>query len=311
MPSWKNKQKRFFNLQVQAPCESDTKGKRKAYSKSQGSKEQRQRVTAPIITLLSDFGLKDPYVAEMKAVILSICPQARIVDVSHEIEKFNIRMGAFVLASASPYFPKGTIHVAVVDPGVGTKRRALFVETEYGFFVGPDNGLLMLAAQKQGIRRVYSITNKRFMLPHVSRTFHGRDIFALVAAHLAKGCKLADFGPEIHDYAIPKFAKPRSTKKALLGEVLHVDDFGNIVTNISGAEFEKTGIREGATFRFRLKNKTIKLKFCSAYGEAPVGKSLALIGSHDFLEISTNQRNASKKLGARVGDAVAVLRTTM
>jgi len=267
-------------------------------------------VTAPLFTLLSDFGLKDPYVAEMKAVILSICPQARLVDISHEVEKFNIRMGAFVLASATPYFPKDTIHVAVVDPGVGTKRRAILVEANDAFFVGPDNGLLMLAAERHGIRHVYEITNRRYMLSRVSRTFHGRDMFAPAAAHLAKGgCKPSDFGSEIHDYVVPKFAKPRLTKKALLGEVLHIDDFGNIVTNISKAEFEKTGKREGATFHFRLRDRIVKLRFCSTYGEAAVGKSLALIGSHDFLEISTNQRNASKKFGARVGDTVAVLRS--
>lgn len=265
-------------------------------------------MTVPLVTFLSDFGLKDPYVAEMKAVVLSICPQARLVDISHEIEKFNIRMGAFVLASAILYFPKGTIHVAVVDPGVGTKRRALLVEAKRAFFVGPDNGLLMLAAERMGIRHVYEITNRRFMLSHVSHTFHGRDIFAPVAAHLANGYKPSDFGSEIHDYVVPKFVKPRLTKSALVGEVLHIDDFGNIVTNISRVEFEKTGIREGAMVRFRLRDKeVIKLKFRSTYGEVSVGKSLALIGSHDFLEISTNQGNASKKFRVRAGDTVAVL----
>jgi len=267
-------------------------------------------VTAPpVITLLSDFGLRDPYVAEMKAVILSICPQARLVDVSHEVEKFNVRMGAFVLASSASYFPEGTIHVAVVDPGVGTKRRALLVEAERAFFVGPDNGLLVLAAERQGrIRHVYSLTNRRFMLSRVSHTFHGRDIFAPVAAHLAKGSyKPSDFGSEISDYVVPKFAKPRLTKNALFGEVLHVDDFGNIVTNISRAEFEKTGIRKGAMLRLRVGDKVIKLKFCSAYGEVPVGKSLALIGSHDFFEIAVNQGNASKRFKTKVEDVVSIL----
>jgi len=261
----------------------------------------------PLITLLSDFGLKDPYVAEMKAVVLSLCPQARLVDISHEVEKFNVRMGAFVLASAASYFPEGTVHVAVVDPRVGTKRRAILVEAKDMFFIGPDNGLLMLAAERQGIRHVYNLTNRRFMLSRVSYTFHGRDVFAPVAAHLANGVKPSDFGLEISDYVVPRFVKPRLTKNALLGEVLHIDDFGNIVTNISRAEFEKTGIQKDAMFRFRLRDKTIKLKFCLTYGEVSVGKSLALIGSHDFLEISINQRNASKKFGAKVGDALNVL----
>jgi len=262
---------------------------------------------APVVTLLSDFGAKDPYVAEMKAVILGICPKARLVDVSHEIEKFNIRMGAFVLASAAPYFPKGTIHAAVVDPGVGTKRRAILVETRKAFYVGPDNGLLMLAAQKQGISHVYNIANPRYMLSKVSKTFHGRDIFAPVAAHLAKGCLPSGFGPEIRDYVVPRFAKPRLTRKALLGEVLHVDDFGNVITNISVEDFRKTGIEEGSMLRLGLKGRVSRLRLCSAYGEAQVGKPLAVIGSHDFLEVSVNQGDASKRFGARVGDAVAVL----
>jgi S-adenosylmethionine hydrolase len=261
----------------------------------------------PIITLMSDFGLKDPYVAEMKAVITSICPEARIVDVSHEIEKFNTRMGAFVLASAAPYFPKDTIHVAVVDPGVGTRRRPILVETKHGFFVGPDNGLLLLAAQKQRIRHVYNITNPSYMLSRVSKTFHGRDVFAPAAAHLASGSDSTDFGPEIKDYIIPKFSKPESTANELRGEVLHIDDFGNIITNIGDTDFEKTRIKEGSTFQLRLKAKNLTLKFCSAYGEAQIRKPLALIGSHDFLEISVNQGNASEKFEAKAGDTVTVV----
>jgi S-adenosylmethionine hydrolase len=243
----------------------------------------------------------------MKAVILSICPQTHIVDVSHEIEKFNVHMGAFVLASASSYFPKGTIHVAVVDPAVGTKRRALLVETEYGFFVGPDNGLLMLAAQKQRIRHVYNITNKRFMLSHVSRTFHGRDIFAPAAAYLAKGCSPSDFGSAIKDYVIPKFAKPRLKKGEVSGEVLHIDDFGSIITNISKQDLEKAEVTEGSELNIKLGEKTASVRFFSAYGEAPFKTPLALIGSHDFLEIAINQGNASKRFKTKIGDTVIIL----
>jgi len=259
-----------------------------------------------IITLLSDFGLKDPYVAEMKAVILSICPEARIVEISHEIEKFNIRMGAFVLASAAPYFPAGTIHVAVVDPGVGTKRRPIIVETKRCFYVGPDNGLLMLAAQKEGISHVYHVSNPRYMLSRVSRTFHGRDVFSPAAAHLARGCPPSEFGPQIRDYALPEFAKPRVIKGELLGEVLHIDDFGNIVSNISAEDLEKMGVREGCPLHVKLKGRTLALKLCSAYGEVPAKKPLGIIGSSDFLEISINQGNASKVFKAKIGDSVRV-----
>src|SRR5208283_4092285 len=133
-----------------------------------------------MITLTSDFGLKDPYVAEMKGVILTINPKAALIDITHEVEKFNIRMAAFMLASAAPYFPQGTIHMAVVDPGVGTQRRAILIQTKRSVFVGPDNGILILAAQPRGIEHAYQLTNPKFMLPKISNTFHGRDIFASV-----------------------------------------------------------------------------------------------------------------------------------
>jgi S-adenosylmethionine hydrolase len=261
--------------------------------------------TVPIITLLSDFGLKDPYVAEMKAVILSVHPQACIVDITHEIEKFNIRMGAFVLASAAPYFPSGTIHVAVVDPGVGTKRRPIIVETKRSYYVGPDNGLLMLAAQKEGVDHVYHINNLQYMLPRVSRTFHGRDIFATVAAHLATK-RPSEFGPEIQDYAFPEFAKPHVGAGEMLGEVLHIDDFGNIVSNISAESLEKMGIRNGSSLHVKLDSETLTLKLCSAYGEVPAKTPLAIIGSNDFLEISINQWSASRTFETKIGDPLRV-----
>jgi len=263
-------------------------------------------VTAPLVTLLSDFGLKDPYVAEMKAVISTLSPEARIIDISHSIEKFNIRMGAFVLASATRCFPKETIHVAVVDPGVGTKRRALLVESKHAFCIGPDNGLLMLAAQREGIKHVYAITNQKLMLPRVSFTFHGRDVFAPAAAHIANGTSPSDFGPEIHDYMIPEFAKPRLTKTKLSGEVLHMDDFGNIITNISKEDLRKARITEGSRLYITLSGKATRMKFCSTYGEAPARTPLTLIGSHDFLEIAINQGNASKRFKTKVGDTIII-----
>jgi S-adenosylmethionine hydrolase len=260
-----------------------------------------------IVSLLSDFGLRDPYVAEMKAVILSIFPEAHIIDISHEIEKFNIRMGAFILASATPYFPKGTVHVAVVDPGVGTERRPIIVETKRSYLVGPDNGLLMLAAQREGIKRVCTILNKKFMLQKVSKTFHGRDIFAPAAAYLAKGYTPKDFGPEIHDYVIPKFAKPKKRKGWLCGEILHIDGFGNIITNIPAEKLQKTGLKTKQEINVKLgKTKPKKLKFCSTYGEVALKEALALIGSHDFLEISINQGNAAKQYKTKIGNSIYI-----
>jgi len=259
-----------------------------------------------IISLLSDFGHKDPYVAEMKAVIFSINPQACIVDITHEIEKFNIRMGAYVLASAAPYFPPNTIHVAVVDPGVGTKRRPVIAETSRSLYVGPDNGLLMLAAHKEHIINVYQIDNPKYMLSKVSKTFHGRDIFAPAAAHLTQEIKSSDFGPAIQDYIFPEFAKPHLRNGELLGEVLHIDDFGNIVTNITSEDLEKMGFHEVTSLLVRLGNKTLSIRFCSAYGEVPAGTPLVLIGSSNFLEVAVNQRSASGIFKAKVGDTFRV-----
>lgn len=264
------------------------------------------RLTIPLITLLSDFGVKDSYVAEMKAVMLSICPEARIIDISHQIEKFNICVGAFVLASAAPYFPVGTVHVAVVDPGVGTNRRPLIVETKCCFYVGPDNGLLILSAQREGIRHIYNISNPHYMLPTISRTFQGRDIFAPTAAHLSKGRVPSKFGPEIHDYLIPRFAKPRMGKGGLLGDVLYIDDFGNVVSNISTKDLEKVGMKEGCLLYVNFRKKVLKLKFCSAYGEVPIKAPLVLIGSSNFLEISVNQGNASEAFKVKIGDPIYV-----
>ncbi len=167
--------------------------------------------------------------AEMKAVILSICPEANIVDISHEIEKFNIRMGAYVLACATPYFPKRTIHVAVVDPGVGTKRKPIIIQTENTYFIGPDNGILALAARNEKIMQTREIANAKLMMPEVSNTFHGRDIFAPTAAYLAEGMKLEDFGRIKQRITIPSFGKTVRRRKMLVGEVIHIDSFGNVV----------------------------------------------------------------------------------
>jgi S-adenosylmethionine hydrolase len=257
-----------------------------------------------IITLTTDFGLKDPYVAEMKAVILSINPKATIVDVSHEIEKFNIRMGAYVLASASPYFPKGTIHVAVVDPSVGTKRQPILIQTRNTCYIGPDNGVLVLAAKNQDIQNVYRITNRKLMQPKILGTFHGRDIFAPVAAYLAKGIAPEEFGPEISEILTPDFAKVTRRENLLVGEVMHIDDFGNIITNLGEKDLQK--VKNKHEVNVKLKSTKLKLKFCKAYAEVEEKQPLAIIGSHGFLEISANQGNAANLFKARSRDKVTV-----
>ncbi|MEM3874617.1 MAG: SAM-dependent chlorinase/fluorinase [Candidatus Bathyarchaeia archaeon] len=260
-----------------------------------------------LITLTTDFGLLDPYVAEIKAVILGINPDAKIVDISHQIEKFNIKMGAYILASAASYFPKGTIHVAIIDPGVGTKRKPILIETKDSFLIGPDNGVLALAAEKQGIKHVYEIANPKYMLPKISTTFHGRDIFAPVAAHLSKGVPPSEFGPEIRRIAKPQFAKIIRANSMLVGEVIHVDSFGNIITNFTAKELESFGIRENLNLKIR--ENPLKLKLCKAYAEVEAKKPLAIIGSHNFLEISVNQGSAAKMFNVKAGDKVILYRS--
>ncbi len=256
----------------------------------------------PIITLTTDFGLRDPYVAEMKAVILDIRSDIRIVDISHEIERFNIAMGAYMLATACIYFPKNTVHVAVVDPGVGTERRAILIQTEKDYFIGPDNGVLALASQSQNIKKIYSIENPQFMLQEVSRTFHGRDIFAPAAAHLADGTLPSDFGPEKSEMVTPSFAQVSHTDNALTGEVIHIDRFGNVVTNIRRDYLESLGIK--GVISLELESTNLELELCRAYGEVEKRKLLAIVGSHSFLEISINQGNAAEVLKAKVGDRI-------
>jgi len=263
---------------------------------------------AKLITLTTDFGLADPYVAEIKAVILGINPNVEIVDISHQIEKFNIRMGAYVLAAAAPYFPKDTIHIAVVDPGVGTKRKPILIETENSFLVGPDNGVLALAAEKQGIRHVYEIANPKYMLPKVSTTFHGRDIFAPAAAHLSKGISPSEFGPEIHGILKPRFAKIFKKGSTFIGEIIHIDGFGNIITNFTADHLESISVKESV--KVKIGEATLMLRLCKAYAEVKAKKPLAIIGSHDFLEISVNQGNAAEAFKAKVGDKVILYRSS-
>jgi S-adenosylmethionine hydrolase len=255
-----------------------------------------------MITLTSDFGLKDPYVAELKGAILTINKSANIIDVTHEVEKFNVRMGAFMLASAAPYFPKGTIHLAVVDPGVGTERRGILVQTKQCFFIGPDNGILMLAVQNQAITHAYKLTNPKFMLPKVSSTFHGRDVFAPAAAYLDMGVKPSEFGPEINDLVIPDFTIVKQRNGVFIGEVLYVDSFGNIITNI-----HQKKIAQARYVKIKLQKNSLNVNLGKTYANATPQEVIALIGSHGFLEIALNQANAAEKYHVKSGDSVEVI----
>jgi S-adenosylmethionine hydrolase len=258
----------------------------------------------PIVTLLSDFGNRDQYVSEMKGTILSLCPSTTLVDISHEIEKFNIRMGAFVLAAASSYFPAGTIHVAVVDPGVGGQRRNLLIETERAVYIGPDNGTLLPAAMRDGIKETYSIENSQFIRSSVSSTFHGRDVFAYAAGRVACGAKLSEVGPKVSDPVSFTRIAAYLSHDTINCEVLGVDSFGNIVTTASGEDLRAFGLRVGDEVVMRTKGRGHNLSVGKTYSDALEGKPVLLVGSHDFLEVATNKANAAKRFRLRPGDRV-------
>ncbi|MBS7279487.1 MAG: S-adenosyl-l-methionine hydroxide adenosyltransferase family protein [Candidatus Freyarchaeota archaeon] len=261
-----------------------------------------------IIALLTDFGLKESSVAAMKGTILSICPEAQIIDISHEIPLFNVRYGAFVLASAAPYFPKGTIFVGVVDPGVGTERRGIVVETENYLAVGPDNGLFSLLMDRERVRSVYEIRNEDLMLEKKTHTFHGLTIFSPVAAHLANGVEPRMVGPKINNYIRWSIPKTMVKEGVIWGEIIHIDQFGNGITNITENDLKKIGVTYGSNIKIRIDSKRINSPFQKAYGYTKIGSYVCVIGSYDFLEISINQGNAAKKLGIKVGSKVKVER---
>ena len=262
-------------------------------------------MAARIITLTTDFGTADHYVAAMKGVIWTVAPTARIVDVTHEVTAYEITEGAFVVDEAWRWFPKKTVHVAVVDPGVGSSRRPILVEAGGHYFVGPDNGIFAMVYQPMEERGekvvVREITAERYFRHPVSRTFHGRDVFAPVAAHLAKGVPPARFGKRIEDYLkLHSFRPIRTSKRVWTGQVLRIDRFGNLITSFSVEEFEEIKTRP-----FELAIGTEKLhRLALNYAEVDAGEAFVIVGSSGYLEVSVNQAQAAKRLGCGVGAPV-------
>lgn len=253
-----------------------------------------------IVTLLTDFGLRDHFVAAMKGVILSIAPQTRIVDVAHELDACQIPSARFTLAQSWPYFPKGTIHVAIVDPGVGTSRRPLLVEAGGHLFVGPDNGILCELFELTKCR-VRHITNKRLFRKEVSSTFHGRDVFAPVAAYLAKGLKPAQAGPLIHDALNDALRAPQRTgRRFWTGAVVSIDRFGNVITNFPSADFPDLGSR---MFCLRV-GGAVLVSLHETYAELSPGEPGIVRASHGFLEVAVSQASAARLLGVEPGAPV-------
>ena len=253
-----------------------------------------------LITLTTDFGTADYFVGAMKGVVLGIAPRARIVDITHQITPFEVNEAAFTIAEAARWFPKGTIHVVVVDPGVGTARRPILVEAGGQKFIGPDNGVFTMIYDA-GCYKVREITNIKMMLKTVSRTFHGRDVFAPAAAHLAAGVTAARAGKLISDYVRSVTVKPARLKQhRWLGNVLKVDRFGNLITNFDMRQFGDLRTR---AFEVLAGAQVIR-RLALTYAEGGIGELVAIEGSSGFLEISANQASAAAKLGCGVGAAV-------
>jgi S-adenosylmethionine hydrolase len=257
----------------------------------------------PIITLLTDFGLKDPYVASMKGVILSINPQCTLVDITHQVSPYDIKEGAFILAQAYSTFPKGTIHLSVVDPGVGSPRKPILFVTKNYFFMGPDNGLFTFALKKENLKKVIALGKMEFFLPEVSPTFHGRDLFAPVAAHLSFGIAPESFGRVIKSWNEISFPEPVLRQEKLIGEVVHIDTFGNLVCNIDYKNLLK--FSKSRPFVIKIGKRTMRgLK--KGYWEGRKDEPMALIGSGGFLEISVREGNAQRLLKAKKGDPIKI-----
>lgn len=259
----------------------------------------------PIITLTTDFGLHDPFVGVMKGVILGIAPAAVIVDLTHDVPPQDILAGALALEAALPYFPPDTIHVAVVDPGVGSDRRAIAAETETGLFVGPDNGVFTAALGRRRVLRAMRLTNPMYFHHPVSATFHGRDVFAPVAAHLAAGVPLEALGEPAGELVRISLPDPVARDQALEIHVLHIDRFGNLVTDLTAEQYARwRADRPDANARLRVGNREVN-GVRRTFADADPGEPVAYIGSGGRLEIAIRNGNAAKDL--RVGLGAAIL----
>jgi len=252
-----------------------------------------------IITLTTDFGAADWFVGAMKGVILGIAPTAAIVDITHGIAGGDVRAGAFALAASCRFFPRRAIHVAIVDPGVGSRRGAIAVQTADYVFVGPDNGVLSLALRGEAIKSIHRLENQRLFLKPVSHTFHGRDIFAPVAAHLSQGTPCEELGPARRDFQKIAWPRPSKHPRGWRGEVVYIDHFGNAITNIRNEWLD----RPEASISFRGKALCPLGTF---YQSVAAGRPVAVPGSSGFLEIAMHGGSAAQRLGLQVGSVITL-----
>ena len=266
--------------------------------------------SAPI-AILTDFGYRDHYVGVMKGVIATIAPNARVIDITHGIPPQSVTAGAIALAQSWRFFPKRTVFVGVVDPGVGTARLPIAVDTRAGArFVGPDNGVLCLAAKDAGISRVVELRASKYRLKNVSSTFHGRDIFAPAAAWLWSGTPITSFGPTLAQMTQLSIGTAVRHGKTLEGEVIYVDGFGNLVTNIDRAMLDIFAASFRAARLLVRIAKGTSMEIFQAYGDVPSGAPLAILGSFELLEIAVRDGSAASLFGSGEGACVTVIVST-
>ncbi len=260
-----------------------------------------------IVTLTTDFGLADEYTGAVKGVILSIAPDVKIVDITHQIPKYNIRKGALVLRSIIPYFPPGSIHLGIVDPGVGSERSILIIKTRSGkYLVGPDNGLLYPAAMREGVSKIIKFTNLEYSLKRFSDTFHGRDIMAPIVGYLAKNISLEEFGCETENIVQLKLEYYKLLENGVEGHVIDVDDFGNIITSIP-AEILFENLNKTPEFLTLLTREgRFEAKMGRIFADTCEGGLVILPGSKGFIEIAVNKGDAAKNLRLKSGDVFQI-----
>ena len=259
-----------------------------------------------VVTFTTDFGLSDPFVGIMHGVVLNIHPETTIVDISHAVPAYDVLDGAWTIAQAYRFFPTRTVHVVVVDPGVGSGRRPIIVETDDYVFVAPDNGVLSLVEAREPKFSVRHITAERYFLQPVSQTFHGRDIFAPVAGWLSKGVAPAEFGPEISNYVrLPLPAVERVGENSLRGSVLKVDKFGNLITNISEQNAPELFVASPPAASVLICETIARLR--RSYDEGGEEEFFAIVGSSGYLEVAARQASAAEKLAAGVGTQVGIV----
>ncbi|MGD2200946.1 MAG: S-adenosyl-l-methionine hydroxide adenosyltransferase family protein [Candidatus Bathyarchaeota archaeon] len=257
-----------------------------------------------VITLLTDYGIKDSYVAEMKGAILKILPDAILVDISHDVGNYSIDEGAFHIARSVPYFPEGTVHVGVVDPTVGSKRRAIIIKVKGAWLVGPDNGLLAPAAERLGVEKVYEIKNRELLPEKVSDVFDGRDTFGPTGALLAKGVSPEGLGPEIDGYVRLPLYEPQVMEDSIEAKVIHVDGFGNLVTNVTYEILERLGVGDRAVFDVGISGEEYSLPYVRRFSAVPQGEPLLLVAGGGYMELAVNQGDAQEMFGIDRGEKI-------